>query len=61
MYFSGNRFINRTNILHYRSIRLFLQATGLDQAAGYSMVGLAGMIFTYYTLWVVVLVSYILM
>ena len=33
------------------------QATGLDQAAGYGMVLLAATVFTYYTLWVVVLVS----
>ncbi|XP_046333125.1 dolichol phosphate-mannose biosynthesis regulatory protein-like [Haliotis rufescens] len=30
-------------------------ATGTDQVAGMGMVGLAGVIFSYYTLWVIVL------
>ncbi|XP_046578014.1 dolichol phosphate-mannose biosynthesis regulatory protein-like [Haliotis rubra] len=30
-------------------------ATGADQVAGMGMVGLAGFIFSYYTLWVIVL------
>ena len=38
-------------------ILLFLQATGMDQLAGLGMVAVAGIVFTYYTLWVVVLVS----
>ncbi|XP_041370820.1 dolichol phosphate-mannose biosynthesis regulatory protein-like [Gigantopelta aegis] len=30
-------------------------ATSMDQAAGWGMVGLAGAIFSYYTIWVIIL------
>ena len=35
-----------------------LQATGCDQSVGYGMMGFAGFVFTYYTLWVIILVRY---
>ena len=34
-----------------------LQATGLDRAAGFGMMLLSALIFTYYTIWIIVLVS----
>ena len=36
---------------------IVFQATGSDQAVGYGLVSLAALIFGYYTLWVVILVS----
>ncbi len=34
--------------------------SSMDQAVGYGMIAIAGTIFTYYTIWVVVLVSFYL-
>ena len=34
-----------------------MQATGLDQLVGLGMVALAGLVFSYYTIWVLILVS----
>lgn len=42
-------------LFSYRS--LCLQATGSDQLIGCMLVAVAALVFTYYTIWVVVLVS----
>lgn len=34
------------------------QATGADQAVGFGLVGFSLLLFTYYTIWVIVLVSF---
>lgn len=39
---------------------LCFQATGVDQAVGLSLVAFSLVLFTYYSVWVIVLVQYIL-
>jgi hypothetical protein len=57
-------FYKSIKIYYYRVVNFILfffqPSSGLDKAVGVSLMGVAGLVFTYYTLWVVILVSELL-